>query len=138
IGDGIRTSELKILPGGRIAAGDPSGARVEIRGVSGSSGGFYAYDAQGNPTVQISAVDGSAVFRVAINATGGTILGNLTITAANSDIRIVANPVGVTSVPGIYMFQQGVPGIIRLTSHGLQFSPNGGVTWHDAVQFTGL
>src|SRR5690606_6220251 len=34
IGDGVRTSELKILPGGRIVAGDPSGARVEIRGVS--------------------------------------------------------------------------------------------------------
>src|SRR5690606_24195935 len=74
IGDGIRTSELKILPGGRIVAGDPNGARVEIRGVGGGTGGFYAYDAQGNPTVQISAVDGSAVFRGAINATGGTIL----------------------------------------------------------------
>lgn len=138
IGDGIRTSELKILPGGRIVAGDPSGARVEIRGVGGGTGGFYAYDAQGNPTVQISAVDGSAVFRGAINATGGTILGNLTITTANSDIRIVGNPVGVTSIPGIYMFQTDGPGVIRLTSRGLQFSPNGGITWHDAVQFTGL
>src|SRR5690606_910030 len=101
-------------------------------------GGSYAYDAQGNPTVQISAVDGSAVLRGAINATGGTILGNLTITTDNSDIRIVGNPSGVTSIPGIDMFQSDGPGVLRLTSRGLQFSPNGGITWHDAVQFTGL
>lgn len=138
VGDGINTSELKIQPGGRIIVGSPYGARIELRGADEMGGGFYAFDTEGRPTVQISALDGSAVFTGAINATGGTISGNLTISTPGSDIRIVAQPTGVTNIPGIYMFQTDGPGIIRITSSGVQFSPNGGVDWRDAVQFEGI
>lgn len=69
----LGTLHADITVASRIKTAD-TGARVEM-----NTSGIFAYDAGGNPTVQILANGGNATFSGTVNATGGTLAG-LTVT----------------------------------------------------------
>ncbi|HET7630014.1 MAG TPA: hypothetical protein VFK03_01430, partial [Candidatus Saccharimonadales bacterium] len=145
IGNGITTTEVQVTDYGRVYAGTDGAGRIELRGPNytgaGDGGGLYAFDSFNNPTVQISAQNGSVIITGAVNATGGTIAGNLHITGGGSNIWLVGDVTASQTMgdAGLYIFETGGgTGIIRLVEAGLQYSTDTGGTWQDAVRFTGM